>query len=384
MGLLGGFSTAARAGSYLETNLTSDIPGLAPNTDASLKNPWGLGFSATSPFWSGNQIAAKSSLLTATGAAGPVGPVNIQPQVAGSSTSGPTGVVNNSVNGVATTDFKLSNGAASQFIFANLNGTISGWNGALGATGPAEVAFTSSNNASYTGLAIANNGSQNLLYAADNRNAAIDVIGPTFTQVALPGNFTDPNLAGFKPYNIQFLNGRLYVTYQNLPNGTFAIDYFDTNGVYQSHTSTDSHLLSPWGITLAPSTFGEFGGDLLVGNKSNGQINAFDPTTLAFLGTLSTANGQPLTIPGGLWALAFRTGGGGFDTNTLYFTTGLTPQAGNIFADGLFGTITAVPEPSSIVMLGLGLIVVCGVRKARARNSRLVDGKAVGAAPLRA
>ena len=113
-------------------------------------------------------------------------------------------------------------------------------------------------------------------------------------------------------------------------------------------------------MALAPSTFGPFGGDLLVGNKSDGTINAFNPTTGAFLGTLTDANGNPIADPG-LWGLAFGNGSQDFDPNTLYFAAGVGFQGGDIYADGLFGSISFVPEPASAILLGLGMIVLCGV-----------------------
>ncbi|HWT81968.1 MAG TPA: hypothetical protein VN648_24540, partial [Candidatus Methylomirabilis sp.] len=114
------------------------------------------------------------------------------------------------------------------------------------------------------------------------------------------------------------------------------------------------------GFGPGPSTFGPFGGDLLVGNKFDGTINAFNPTTGAFLGQLTGANGNPIADPG-LWGLAFGNGGPDFNPNTLYFTAGVGPLGGNIYADGLFGSISFVPEPASAILLGLGMIALCGV-----------------------
>ena len=112
-------------------------------------------------------------------------------------------------------------------------------------------------------------------------------------------------------------------------------------------------------MALAPATFGPFGGDLLVGNKGNGTINAFT-TAGVFVGQLTLANGNLFSDPG-LWGLAFGNGGPDFNPNTLYFTAGVGPQGGNIYADGLFGSISFVPEPASAILLSLGMIVLCGV-----------------------
>ena len=174
------------------------------------------------------------------------------------------------------------------------------------------------------------------------------------------GILTDPSLPGFTPYNIQSINGQLYVTFENTTNPNVgAVAILNSNGTFQT-LSTDSHLKEPWGLALAPSTFGPFGGDLLVGNKSDGTINAFNPTTGVFLGTLTLANGT-FAEPG-LWGLAFGNGGtAGFDPNTLYFAAGVGFQGGDIYAHGLFGSISFVPEPASAILLGLGMIALCGV-----------------------
>ena len=337
---------------YVQTNLVTDNQSItaARNTDPNLINPWGISFSSTSPFWVSDQSTQKATLYNGAGVPQTL-VVNIPPSGIG----GPTGQVFNN-----TTGFVLSDGKPAHFIFANLNGSISAWDPGIGTTAQVPPGAQPSGGASFTGLALANG----LLYAADKGNSTIDVFNSSFVR---RGILTDPNLPGFTPYNIQLLrDGRLYVTFENKSNPNVgAVDILNSNGTFRPLVpSTDAHLKEPWGLALAPSTFGPFGGDLLVGNKFDGLINAFNPTTGAFVGTLTDANGKPIANPG-LWGLAFGTGSQGFDPNKLYFAAGVGFVPGgmgnDIYAHGLFGDIAFVPEPSSAILYGLGMIVLCGV-----------------------
>ena len=177
----------------------------------------------------------------------------------------------------------------------------------------------------------------------------------SWQSVTLPGNFTDPNaIAGYVPFNIQAIGSDLYVTYAQLtaqgtglPGGY--VDVFDTNGNFVKRFATGGALYAPWGITLAPAGFGAFGNDLLVGNFGNGEILAYNPVTGAYLGTLDGTGGTPI-VNDYLWALDFRTGGPNVNADALYFTAGINNQQ-----DGLFGEITPIPEPGTLLITALGL-----------------------------
>jgi uncharacterized protein (TIGR03118 family) len=334
---------------FVQTNLTSDIPGLAANLDPNLKNPWGMSFSPTSPFWSSNQVTGTSTLYT--GAGTPLSLVVTVPPTTGIP-AGPTGQVFNS-----TTAFIDGNGTKASFIFDTLSGTLDAWNGMDGTT--AEIMHAAPG-ASYTGLAL--DPATDRLYAANFATGQIDTYNSSFAPTATTGGFIDPNaMAGYSPYNVQTVNGLLYVEYDQVNPTTHRpqfgaglgyVDVFDTNGNLLKRLASGGVLDAPWGIAMAPAGFGGFGGDLLVGNFGNGEINAFNPTTGAFAGTITDASGNPI-VNSGLWALEFRTGGPGVNPNALYFTAGINGEA-----DGLFGSITT-PEPGTLAagLIGLALLL---------------------------
>jgi len=344
---------------FYQTNLVSDVPGLANQTDANLRNPWGVAFSPTSPFWISNQGSGTSTLYDGAG-----NKIPLTVAIPGSNPpSGPTGQVFNT-----TTGFVLSDGKAASFIFDTLNGTIDGWNGGAGTTA---IQTSSTSGAIYTGLALGNSGGSNYLYAADS-TGQIRVFNSSFHATSLAGNFTDPNaITGYVPFNVQAIGSQLYVTYAELtaqgiaaPGSNGYIDVFNTDGDFVKRFATGGSLFAPWGVTLAPAGFGSFGNDLLVGNFGDGEILAYDPTTGAYLGTLDGPNGKPI-VNDYLWSLDFRTGGANTNPDTLYFTAGINNQA-----DGLFGALSPTsPEPSTVTLALAGLAALALVSK-RVRRPR--------------
>jgi uncharacterized protein (TIGR03118 family) len=350
---------------YVQMNLVSNIDGLAQVTDPHLKNPWGMSFSATSPFWVSNQAdrtgpggvpsPGGTSTLYAVTASGTV-MINsrvVDIPATASGPQGPTGQVFNS----DTTSFMVPttgmNTASSNFIFADLNGTISGWNGNAGGTGASSVIKVTTPGAVYTGLAIGTVGGKSYLYAAnDAGTGSIDVFDGNWDPVTLGANgfgtFRDtllPSGLNLVPFNVQNIGDKIYVTYApsgraaqtGATEGEGAVAVFDTSGHLIRQLVAGSKVASPWGVALAPAGFGAFGGDLLVGNfaYNYSEINAFDPTTGKYLGTLSDAAGNPIRNQA-LWAIAFGRGGSNGDPNTLYFTAGINAEQ-----DGLFGQIQA-------------------------------------------
>ena len=237
-----------------------------------------------------------------------------------------------------------------RFIFATEDGTISGWASAVDGT-HSVIKADNSATAVYKGLAIGSNASGNLLFATDFHNGKIDVFNGSFAPVNLSGSFADPTLpAGFAPFGVQNLGGQLYVTFakQNAEKhddtpgvGSGFVDVFDMNGNLVKRLITQGKLNSPWGVAMAPANFGDFSGDLLVGNFGDGAINAFNPGTGAFVGALTAENGNPIIIPG-LWALAFGNGSAAGDATTLFFTAGTGGEQ-----HGLFGSLTAVASASA-------------------------------------
>ncbi len=337
---------------YLQNNLVSDIAGVALHTDPNLVNPWGLTASANSPFWVSDNGTGVSTLYDGNGnsvpAASPLVVTIPLPPASTASNAAPTGVVFNS-----TADFTVTAGNKSGpavFLFATEDGTISGWNPTVDPTNAIlevdnSIIPTPVNGAVYKALALGSNATGNFLFAANFRAGTIDVFNKNFQAATLTGTFTDPNLpAGFAPFDVANIGGQLFVTYAKQDAekhddvagaGNGFVDVFDTNGNFVKRFASQGTLNSPWGLAVAPASFGQFGGDLLVGNFGDGRINAFKLTTGAFDGQLQSSTGSPITI-NGLWALSFGNGVGSGSTNSLFFTAGIGDEG-----HGLFGSLTA-------------------------------------------
>jgi uncharacterized protein (TIGR03118 family) len=326
------------SGGYLQTNLVSNQAGMAAFTDPNLINPWGVSFQPGGPFWVSDNGSGKSTLYSG---------INGQPQslivpipsANGIGNGTPTGQVSNVTSGFVVTSG--GHAGAALFIFATNDGTISGWNPAV--SNSAVIAINNSSlNANYMGLAMATVSGKSFIYAANFFSGKVEVYDSTFTQA---GTFTDSKLTGYAPFGIQFLDNKFIVVafaqqnaQKNFPNigaGLGVVDIFTPAGKLVRREVVQGHLNAPWGLALAPSNFGTLSGDLLVGNLGDGTINAYNPSTGAFVSQMMDGSGNVISIDG-LWALYFGGGGESGPTNSLFFTAGP-----NFYANGLFGTLTA-------------------------------------------
>jgi hypothetical protein len=381
---------AQTAGSYQAANLISDGSVTAAVTDPQFINPWGV--SVGPAFWINTQATGLDYVATATGTI----PFKVTiPTAAGTGTGSPTGTIFSS----STTNFKLPNGTAATFLFSTLDGTISGWNAALGTTN--SVAQTALNNsaanADYTDIALLTNATGTFLLAANfGAGSDIEVYNTNFQATKLAGSFTDTSIpANYAPFAVHVIGNQIFVTYalratnssssaspsptptpaptptptpspilgpyaisasgpraaatsyiQTVGAGNGIVDVFDLNGNFVSRAVAGGNLNAPWGVAIAPTGFGIFGGDLLVGNFGDGLINVYNPTTFAFLGQLTDATGKPLSFAS-LWEIVFgqsnATPAGAGDPNTLYIAAGLTNEAHGLFAGIANATSSTAP-----------------------------------------
>ena len=331
---------------YAQHNLVSDGAVPADLVDAALVNAWGLVASATSPWWIADNGTGLSTLYNGnTGAK-----LGLTVSVAGA----PTGIVFNGGSG-----FVVTSGAASgpaRFIFATEQGTVLGWNPTVAGTQAVVAVDNSAGGAVYKGLAIASTVAGDRLYAANFHAGTVDVFDAGFHPVS--AGFSDAALPpGYAPFGIRSLGGTIYVSYalQDADRrddvagvGHGFVNAFDTGGHLLRRVASRGRLNSPWGLALAPADFGQFSGNLLVGNFGDGHINAFDLERfegngeLQQRGQLHAADGPPIVIDG-LWALAFGNGASAGPTNALFFTAGPFDEE-----HGLFGKLVVTSPPAGI------------------------------------
>jgi uncharacterized protein (TIGR03118 family) len=359
LGVTAASADASPPGGYKQINMVSDQPGVAPLADPDLVNAWGLSASPGtdaapgSPLWVSDNGTDKTTLYAGASAT-TVTKVSTFPNGIDVTSGAPTGQVFNAdtdPNGFVVHD-AAGHSARAVFIFDSENGGIDGWNPGVGATGTGpstvtEVAVKNGANAVYKGLAqaVASDG-HTYLYAANFRSGRVEAYDDTFTPVELPGGlFVDTKIpAGFAPFNVQELAGQLYVSYAKQDatlhddvagQGNGFVDVFTNDGAFVKRLVTRGQLNSPWGLALAPASFGRFGGALLVGNFGNGKINAYNINNGSRLGELRGTKNKPIAIDG-LWGLRFGNGNAA-KTGELLFSAGPDGES-----HGLLGKIIAV------------------------------------------
>jgi uncharacterized protein (TIGR03118 family) len=334
----------AQQSGYSQTNLVSNVAGVATTTDHNLSNPWGISFVGGDDFWIANNNTGTSTLYNAKGTAD-----SLIVTIPGASNN-PNGNCSPGcpTGNVANPNATYFTGAA--FIFDTEDGLVAGWSAGTAAT----VAFDNSKSgAVYKGLALLGT---NLL-AANFNTGKIDVYDANFQPTSLAGSFSDPKLpAGFAPHGIHVIGNQVYVAYamQDTPKhdafpgaGAGQVDIFDASGNFVSTfvaAGAKNNLNAPWGVVQAPSSFGTFAGDILVGNFGDGTISAFD-TTGKFLGQLTNSSGSVLVNPG-MWDMVFGAGGTG-DPGTLYLTAGGSANQPNFPAGGSATSVFASLVPAA-------------------------------------
>jgi uncharacterized protein (TIGR03118 family) len=340
---------------YVQTNLVSDIKGLARTFDPNLQNPWGVSQNTEGQFRVADNATGLSTQYSAAGQI--IGtPVTIPTPTGVTPPSAPNGNVFNTTN-----DFVISHdgkSAPATVIFSSENGTIVGFNPAVDPNEGILEADLSQSGAVFKTLTAGSVNGANYIYASDFHNGTVDVFNGQFQLVHLSGSFTDPNIpAGFAPFGLKNVNGTLFVTYAKQDAarhddvagvGNGFIDEFTLSGNFIERFASQGLLNSPHGIAVAPDNFGQFSNALLVGNFGDSKINAFNVNTGQFLGQLTSANGQTLILNGGfkkeadtkgLWGLTFGDGQNGAATNSLFFAAGINDEN-----DGLFGKVTVSGE----------------------------------------
>jgi uncharacterized protein (TIGR03118 family) len=327
LGLVLACSSSTALAQYKLAKLVSNQSGQAKNTDPLLVNGWGLVYAPGGAFWVSDEGTGWSTLYDGMG--NPQALQVVVPAFNGTSGGSPTGIVYNN-----SQEFNVE-GWASIFLFATLDGTISGWAPQSNPTQAIVAVNNWSSGAVYTGLAITNYTSGNFLFAADTANNKVDIYDGSFNFVT---SFTDSSLpANFTPFGIQDINGQVYVSFADSTGGPGGyIDIFTEAGVFVKRLAQGKPLSQPWGFAVAPKNFGSLSGFLLIGNNINSAstINAFSLKNGQYVGTIKNSAGKPIVIDQ-LWGIDF---GGGTSSNgnknQLFFAAGP-----NNNVNGLFGLI---------------------------------------------
>jgi uncharacterized protein (TIGR03118 family) len=335
---LGGGTRASNA--YAVRHLVSDGAVPAGTRDASLVNAWGLAASPTGPWWTANEARNSSTLYSGAGR---------KQLLTVSVPGGPTGIVY-----YGGKSFPVVAGGKSdpaRFVYACEDGMIRAWTPTVpsGWAARSEVVVDQAAQASvFRGLAILGD----RLYATDFHNAQVDVFDGRWRRVRRPGAFVDPAIpAWYAPFGIHAIGRHVFVTYvwrapvngNDAPTGGY-VDEFDRDGRLIARVAQKRALNAPWGLALAPRSFGRLGGDLLVGNFGDGRINAYRRTPGGWRhdGPLRGRDGRPLVV-NGLWAIAFGNGSGSGSSDTLFFASGPHEWRGETeqAVHGLLGSIAA-------------------------------------------
>jgi uncharacterized protein (TIGR03118 family) len=335
----------------VQTNLVSNRNDQgAQIMDTNLKNPWGVSMGPATPLWVSDNNAAVSTLYSIAPGGTSVMKVPRTVNIPGGRPStgdgpSPTGQVFNPTSGFQV--MGASGMGPALFIFDSESGQLSGWSPVADPFSPdmatAELKPGRTPTAVYKGLAIGTDSQGTFLYATNFHDGTVDVFNDMWAPVTMPGGFVDPHLpAGYAPFGIQVINDLVYVTYakQNADahddvagEGHGFVDIYTLNGFLVERLASRGPLNSPWGLEIAPPSFGRFAGKLLVGNFGDGHISVFDPFSPEhFLGQLRDDHHRPISIDG-LWALRVGTATTG-GTGTVLFTAGINDEQ-----DGLLGSI---------------------------------------------
>ena len=348
--MLAAISMSAHAAQVSVTNLVTDDQAANParTTDPGLVNGWGISYSPTSPFWVSSNGGGTALVYRVDPVTQATTKVPLTVAIPG----------NGSITGQVFNAGGAGQFNGDAFLFVSEDGTVSGWRGSLGTSAETLAAMS----AIYKGAAYATVGGNGYLYAADFGHNSIDVFKGNAGAANLGGSFTDAALpAGYAPFNVQMLDNSLFVTYAQRDGNTTDetagvglgfVDRYDLQGNLLGRVASGGVLDAPWGLAIAPASFGDLAGSLLVGNFGDGHISAYDLATDTFIGQVDGAGGQPLAIDG-LWALSVGNGAAAGSSQSLYFTAGPSDES-----HGVFGVMQAVPEPQVPLLFAAGLLML--------------------------